>query len=355
MITKFELSDIATVVIALLLSGLLLTSSFLVMQPFLPALTWAGMIVISTWHLMLTIQRLLKNSRPLAVTVMTLGLILVFILPLTIAVTAITENIGFATEQIKKLSTDSFSETPSWLESVPLVGPKLGKAWQKGAEIGRAEILQRVKPFLGGAVTWVIAQVGGLGRVVVHFLLTIIIAALLYSKGEIAARGIIRFARRVGGDRGEGSVILAGKAIKAVASGVVVTALVQSIMATIGMLLASVPYALILGCIAFLLSVVQIGIGPVVFGALIWLFYTGASATAWIFLIWTVITLSVDNFLRPFLIRRGADLPLLLIFAGVIGGLISFGIIGIFVGPVVLAVSYTLLQAWLVEADETTS
>ncbi len=349
---KTQLRDVASIIIAVLLFGLLITFSFLVLQPFLPALTWAAMIVISSWKLMLMIQARLRGSRGLAVAVMTLILTLVLILPLTIAFIAITENIGFATEQIKKLSADGISEPPVWVETIPVVGSGLAKRWHDAAHIGRDEVLVRIKPFLGRAAHWFVGQVGGLGLIVVHFLLTIIIAAILYARGEAAARGIISFARRLGDDRGEQAVILAAQAIKAVASGVVITALVQALLATIGMVIAGIPYALILGCIAFLLCVVQLGVWPILIGADIWLFYSDSTVTAWVFLGWTVFVLGIDNVLRPFLIKRGADLPLLLIFAGVIGGLISFGIIGIFIGPVVLAVTYTLLQIWLTVTEQ---
>jgi predicted PurR-regulated permease PerM len=129
--------------------------------------------------------------------------------------------------------------------------------------------------------------------------------------------------------------------------GIVVTALVQSTVAGIGLGIAGMPQAVLLTALIFFLSIVQIGAGPVLVPTIIWLYWSGSPAWGTFILIWSVIVMGLDNFLRPYLIKRGADLPILLIFAGVIGGLMSFGIIGLFIGPVVLAVSYTLINAWI--------
>jgi predicted PurR-regulated permease PerM len=146
-------------------------------------------------------------------------------------------------------------------------------------------------------------------------------------------------------------VVLAGQAIRAVALGVVVTALVQTVLAGLGLAVAGIPFAGLLTAVILLLCIAQVGPILVLAPAVIWLFWTGATGWGIALLVWTVIVGMLDNVLRPMLIRRGADLPLLLIFAGVIGGLLSFGIIGLFVGPVVLAVTYTLLKDWMAEQD----
>ena len=169
--------------------------------------------------------------------------------------------------------------------------------------------------------------------------------------GETARAGLIRFGRRLAGDRGEAVVILAGQAIRAVALGVVVTALTQTILAGIGLAVAGVPFAGLLTAVILVLCIAQIGPILVLAPAVVWLFWTDQAGWGVALLVWTVLVGALDNVLRPILIRRGADLPLLLIFAGVIGGLIAFGIIGLFVGPVALAVSYTLLKDWVNERD----
>ncbi|NIR92361.1 MAG: AI-2E family transporter [Gammaproteobacteria bacterium] len=142
---------------------------------------------------------------------------------------------------------------------------------------------------------------------------------------------------------------MAAKSVRAVAQGVVITALAQSILAGIGLAVIGVPYASLLTALIFMLTIAQIGAGPVLIPAIIWLFWKGSMAWGIAMLVWTSIVMSMDGFMRPILIRRNANLPLLLIFAGVIGGLIAFGVIGLFIGPVLLAVSYTLMKAWVDE------
>jgi predicted PurR-regulated permease PerM len=184
-----------------------------------------------------------------------------------------------------------------------------------------------------------------------QFLLIVLITAILYATGETVARGVRRFARRLADERGEDSVVLAGQAIRAVALGVVVTAVVQSTIAGIGLAVVGIPYAAVLTAIIFILCIAQLGPTLILAPAVVWLYWTGDPLWGTVLLVWTVIVGTMDNFLRPILIRRGADLPLLLILVGVIGGLISMGVIGLFVGPTVLAVTYRLLESWIEDID----
>jgi predicted PurR-regulated permease PerM len=304
------------------------------------------MIVMASWQPMIFVQYRLGGSRILAVIVMTLILTLVMMVPLTIAFTAIVNNIDVASNYIRDIASHGLPPAPSWLEQFPVIGSRLVNRYHQLAGVSREELLGKISPYLGASVQWLLQQIGSVGHLVLHFVLTLVLSAVMYSRGEVCARGILSFGRRLADDRGEHALILASQAIRAVASGVVLTALIQAVMATVGLVLAGVPYSVMLGSLVFLLSVIQIGAGPVLFGATAWLFYSDYTVTAWVFLAWSAVILICDNFIRPFLIKRGANLPLLLIFAGVIGGLLTFGIIGIFIGPVVLAVTYTFLQAW---------
>jgi predicted PurR-regulated permease PerM len=137
--------------------------------------------------------------------------------------------------------------------------------------------------------------------------------------------------------------------VRGVALGVVVTALAQSVLGGIGLAVAGVPFAAVLTAVMFMLAIAQIGPLLVLGPSVAWLYWSGSTGWGTFLLLWTLVVGTMDNFLRPILIKKGADLPLLLIFAGVVGGLIAFGLIGIFVGPVVLAVAHTLLSAWVDE------
>jgi predicted PurR-regulated permease PerM len=158
-----------------------------------------------------------------------------------------------------------------------------------------------------------------------------------------------RFGRRLSGPRGESAVILAGQAIRGVALGVGATAIIQTVLGSVGLLVAGVPFVALLSALMLALCIAQLGPALILFPAVGWMYWTGETAWATLLLLWSILVAILDNFLRPVLIKKGADLPLLLIFAGVIGGMLGFGLVGIFVGPVVLAVSYTLLKAWVEE------
>ena len=217
---------------------------------------------------------------------------------------------------------------------------------------GLGKLAERIAPYAGRLAQWLAGKVGGVGLVVVQFLLTVVIAAIMYAGGESAASGLVLFGRRLAGDRGETAMRLAARAIRGVALGVVVTALVQSVLGGIGLAIAGVPLAALLTGVMFLLCIAQLGPLLVLAPAVVWLYWSGDSLWGTVLLVISVVAVTLDNVLRPILIKKGADLPLLLVFAGVIGGLISFGLIGIFVGPVVLAVTYTLLASWVREGAE---
>jgi predicted PurR-regulated permease PerM len=348
--TRLAPRDLTRTVLAVLLIAMLIAASFWILRPFLLAIVWAAMIVVASWPLMLKVQAGLRR-RGLAVIVMTGAMLLVFVVPLSLAIQALVDNIGTITRWAGSLASLNIPPPPDWLHRIPLLGARIAEQWSAVAAAGKDELTARLAPYAADAAKWMALEFGSLGLMGLQFLLTVVIAAIMYAKGESASAGLIAFGRRLAGNRGEHVVRLAGQAIRSVALGVVVTALVQTVLAGAGLAAAGIPFAGLLTALILLLCIAQIGPVIVLAPAVIWLFWSGATAWATALLIWTVVVSALDNVLRPILIRRGADLPLLLIFAGVIGGLIAFGIVGLFVGPVVLAVTYTLLKDWVAEAD----
>jgi predicted PurR-regulated permease PerM len=342
--------DLARTTFQLLAIGALILSSFWIVRPFLVASAWATMIAVATWPLLLRTQALLGGRRFPAVVVLTLALLLILLLPFYSGVSTIVEHAGQFAEWSKSLSTLRLPELPQWVAGLPLIGTRLAAYWQQIATASPEEVSAYLAPFASTVAVWFVGQVGNLGLLLVQLLLTVVVVAILYSNGETAVRGVVRFARRLAGAQGENAVHLAARAVRAVALGVVVTAIVQAALAGIGLAVAGVPFASILTVLIFILAVAQIGAAPVLIPVTIWVYSTSGAVWGTGFLVWAIVCTTLDNVLRPVLIRRGADLPLLLIFAGVIGGLISFGVIGLFIGPVVLAVAYTLLVDW-VSAD----
>jgi predicted PurR-regulated permease PerM len=347
--TDLSKRDLTQITIGVVFILLMIVGSIWVFMPFVAALIWASIIVISTYNFMLKLQKLLWGKKGLAVTVMVLIILMVVLVPIIVVVGTIAMNASSITGWFNSLSELKLQSAPEWMEGIPIVGSQLAQGWNQLASLNNDEIMKRVIPFLDDAVKWFVAKAGGFGLFMIHFLITVIICGILYSKGEIAVKGIRKFAIRLAGERGDAIVTLAGQAVKAVTMGVVITALIQSILGGFALWICGVPRPGLLTAIMFILGLTQIGAGPVLIPAVIWKYATGDPVWGSVLLVLTIIVGGSDNFIRPFLIKKGADLPILLIFAGVIGGLIAFGIVGLFIGPVILAVTYTLLKAWINE------
>jgi predicted PurR-regulated permease PerM len=343
--------DLTLTVLAVLSLGGLIIASLWVLKPFLGALTWATMIAVATWPLMLRVEKAVGDRRWLAVTIMSVIQLLVLIVPLSAAIATIVGNINTIGDWIKDLGDFKVPAPPLWLASLPVVGDSVSQLWHQVATEGIEVLTAKLAPYAGSLSRQFASEIGNFGVVFIQFLLTVLIAAILYAQGEGAASWAKRFGARLAGRRGEQLVVLSGQAIRGVALGVVVTALIQAVIGGLGLFIARVPFATVLTAVMFMCTVAQIGPLPILVPAVVWLYWSGSPAWGTFLLVVTVVAATVDNFIRPFLIKRGADLPILLIFAGVIGGLIGFGLIGIFVGPVVLAVTYTLLRAWIEDGD----
>jgi predicted PurR-regulated permease PerM len=181
--------------------------------------------------------------------------------------------------------------------------------------------------------------------------MTLAFAAALYVKGDAMAAAVHNLARRIAGPRGEESLHLAAQAIRAVALGVVVSSIVLAAFSWVGLAVVGIPYATLLAACVFMLNLVQLGPVPVLLPAVVWLYWKGDPGWATALLVWTFLAVALDRVLGPVLIKKSADVSLLIILPGVLGGLIAFGFIGIFIGPMVLAVACTLIAAWASEGD----
>lgn len=340
--------DLTRTTLALLFIGALIAASFWILHPFMSALLWATMIVISSWPLMLKVQGLLWGKRSLAVAFMTLLLLMMLVVPLSLSIITVVERSDEIVGWTRSLATLSVPTPPPWVGTLPVVGKRIADGWNHLATSTPTEISSRITPYAGVVASWFAAKAGSFGMMIAQFLLTVIISAILYSTGEKAAAGICLFARRLAGQSGEDAAILAAKATRGVALGVGVTALVQALLGGVGLAVSGVPAATLLTAVMFMLCLAQLGPGLVLVPAVVWLFWQDQTLWGSIMIFWTIIVGTIDNFIKPILIKKGADLPLILIFAGVLGGLLAFGIIGLFIGPVVLAVTYTLLSAWVV-------
>ena len=338
--------DLARLILAIVAIVGLIVGSMWIMSPFFTSIVWATMIVVACWPLMLRVQSWARGRRGLAVAVMTLLMLAVFIVPLMLAINTIVDNADTLVRWGRMAAHFELPPPPPWVASLPLVGERVAEIWAGLRAAGADELVKRAAPYAGRGAQWVAGQAGGIGMLLVHFLATVVIAAVMFAQGEEGARRVLALARRISEDHGEDSLRLAASAIRGVALGVVVTALLQTIATALGLYIAGVPFAGLLTAVTLILCIAQIGAGLVLIPSVIWLFWSGETSLGVFLAVWSVLVLTMDNFIRPFLIRKGADLPLLLIFAGVIGGLLSMGLVGLFVGPVILAVTYRLFEAW---------
>jgi predicted PurR-regulated permease PerM len=339
--------DLTRTTLGVLFIGVLIVTTLWVLRPFIAPTIWATMIAVSTWPMLRWFEARLWRRRSLAVLVMSLLILMLLVVPLMLAIGTIVRHADDIVAQAAMLSGWRLPPPPPWVAGLPMVGERAAQLWAQAAAIGSVGLLGKLAPYADDIAKWFVSQAGSVGLVFVQFLLTVVLAALMYADGERAALAVRRFGRRLAGVYGDNAVILAGQAIRGVALGVGVTAVVQAGLGGVGLGIAGVPFAGLLTAMMLLLCIAQLGPGLVMFPAVAWVYWSGDSAWGTFLLLWSLVVVTMDNFLRPVLIKRGADLPLLLIFAGVIGGLLAFGLIGIFVGPVVLAVAYTLLDAWI--------
>ncbi|MDR5856857.1 AI-2E family transporter YdiK [Caballeronia sp. LZ062] len=341
--------DIARILLVIAILSALAAGSLFILRPFLPGLIWATTIVVATWPLMLAVQRRCGNRRWIATTIMLLVLLIVIVLPLYQAISTLALHGSEIMSAIKSLPTYALPPPPGWVHDVPLVGQRASAEWQSLSDAGPGGMLAKLEPYVTIAARWMLSHAAVVGVFVMHMVITIIIAGILYTRGEAAATFVLRFATRVAAQRGAEAVKLAGLAVRAVALGIVVTAVTQSALGGIGLWIAGVPAAGVITAVMLMLCLAQIGPLLPLLGGVAWLFWHGSHVAAALLLVWSLMIAMLDNFLRPLLIQRGVNLSMLLILSGVLGGMFAFGIVGLFIGPVILAVTFTILNAWINE------
>jgi len=350
--SSYSSRELTRAVLSIGAIGALIVSTAWILRPFVSAFLWAAMMVISTWPLLLGLQARLRGKRGMAVLVMTVALLLILLVPLGFAVAALVGNSDRIVGWVNSLDTVVLPPPPAWVSSIPVAGNKIATAWNGLAAQGPGAFAAQAGPYIRLVIQWLIAQIGGAGGMILQFLMTVIMCAVLYMNGEVVARGVRNFATRLGGSNGDRAALLAAGAIRGVAMGIVVTALVQVVIAAAGLLIAGTPAALLLSAVILFLCLAQLGPAPIMIPAVIWEFHTGSTLSGCILLFFALASMTIDQVMRPVLIRKGADLPLPLIITGVVGGMVAMGIMGIFLGPVILAVTYDLLADWVANRSE---
>jgi predicted PurR-regulated permease PerM len=336
-------SDRLLAILALTLLGL---GCLVVLWPFLTSLLWAGILASTGWPMLAWLDQRLGGRRLLSASLMTLLVTVVLLGPVVTVSVVLADNVAELGRAAQELLQEGLPAPPIWLSDLPLVGSAIRAYWQQFVHDGQrlvAELGKWAQP----------AQAAGLaaGRLVARGVLDIALSVFLmffcFFHGEALA-GRLRIAMdRVAGSRAARLIGIARGTVTGVIYGVLGTALAQGVLAAVGFALAGVPGAVLLGLVTFFLSVVPVGPPLVWGGAAIWLFQQGRPGWALFVIAWGFFLVStVDNIIKPFIISRGASLPFAVVFLGVIGGVLAFGVIGAFLGPALLAVGFRLAIEW---------
>ena len=328
---------------ALILLGL---GCIVVLWPFLSALIWAAVLCFSTWPIYLWLERLLGGRRTPAALVMTLLVAAVVVAPFAILVATLADSVSSVVQGVNGILEQGPPAPPTWVAEIPLIGERLALYWQGLAYNAPAFLIELTK-LIRPATDIAVAGGAVLGVGLLELALSVFIGYFFYRHGRQMAAYVRGSSERIGGTRARHLLSVAGLTVTGVVYGVIGTAIAQGLLAGLGFWIAGVPQALLLGFLTFLLSFVPAA-PPLVWGSVaLWLLFHGEVAWGIFVAGWGLLLVStMDNVLRPYLLTQANSLPVLLSFFGFLGGILAFGFIGVFLGPVLLAVGYSVFLEW---------
>jgi predicted PurR-regulated permease PerM len=330
-------------ILGVLALTLLAAGCALVLWPFLTSLAWAAILVSTSWAAFLALDRFVGRRRALAASLMTLIVTVVLLGPVVAVALALADNVTELGRAASALMRDGLPDLPAWLADLPLVGPAIRNYWQQFVHDGGRLMNELAKLAQPAALA------GGrmVGKGVLDIALSVFLAFFFFLYGESLSARLRIALDRLAGERATYLLGIARGTVTGVIYGVLGTALAQGVLAAIGFAMAGVPGAVLLGVATFFLSVVPVGPPLVWGGAAFWLYQQGHTGWAVFVVAWGFLLVStVDNVIKPFIISRGASLPFAIVFLGVLGGVLAFGVIGAFLGPTLLAVGYRLISEW---------
>jgi predicted PurR-regulated permease PerM len=333
--------------LALLLVSALLAATFWVLLPFVGVVTYAVILATATAAPYDRMVVLLGGRRRLAAFSFGAIAAAITVVPLIYLCTAVVSHVDVADAWLRQASARSVPDLPGWISSLPLLGQKVTLIWQEFQGGGLA-LLQRFEPQLAAAGRWLLNLSAGLMIAILEIFAGIIVAAMIHASRTRVVGFVSAIAERIVGARGLVLLNAGGKAIRGVAIGVIGTALLEGVLSWIGFAVAGVPGAIVLAAVTFFLAIIQIGPRLVWLPVAIWLGSQGQTGWTIFIVVWGIFVLmAADNVVKPMLIARSGELPLLVLFVGVIGGLAAWGFTGMFIGATTLAVLWTVLQTWI--------
>jgi predicted PurR-regulated permease PerM len=325
---------------------------FLIVEPFIIPIIWGMIIAIASYPLYAWMQDKLGGRGKLAATIFTLLALALLITPTVMLVETVAETTQHLSKDVQD-GTLTIPPPPASVREWPLIGEELSAFWS-GASKNLGATLTSIAPHLKEAAGVLLSTAAGAGVGILQFVISIIIAGVILANTAGLAGFLTVLATRLTGERGEELTTLASKTVRSVAQGVLGVALIQSLLAGVGLLAADVPGAGLWALLVLLLAIVQLPPILILAPIIVYVFSASSTTVAVIFMIWSIVVSMSDAFLKPLLLGRGVEVPVLVILIGAIGGMIYSGIIGLFVGAVVLALGYELFKAWLQEERQTT-
>ncbi|MBL8660022.1 MAG: AI-2E family transporter [Rhodospirillales bacterium] len=333
----------ATVRIALV--ALLVAWCFLIVRPFIVPVVWGIIIAVAVHPTYRRLESLFDGRRAIAAIFCTVLMLAVLVVPTVMLA-------GTVAESARRLAADlgggsiSIPAPPHDIAAWPVIGEPLDRFWRLASE-NLEEALGEIRPQIAAFGRWFLSTATGLGLGVLQFVVAIIIAGIFLAHAQEGGRAANAIATRFAGEKGKDYAALGQATVRSVARGILGVAFIQSLFAGLGFLAVGIPGAGLLALVCLLLAVVQIGPAIVLIGTVIYVFSTADTVTAVVFMIWSFFVGILDNILKPILLGRGVKVPMVVIFVGAIGGFLAYGIIGLFVGSVILALGFTLFKAWL--------
>jgi len=332
--------------LAIFALSLLASGCLLVLWPFLTAVVWAAILASTSWPAFLWLDRKVGGRRLLTASLMTLLITLILLGPVAAIAAVLTDNIAELSLAVTALVENGLPDAPVWLNNIPLIGQTLHDYWSKLAHNG-ALLMNELEKLAEPAQALALTAGRVVGRGVLDIALSVFLAFFFFLYGEVLAKRLGVALQHLSGDRAAYLTSIARGTVTGVIYGIIGTGLAQGMLAAFGFAVAGVPGAVLLGVATFFLSVLPVGPPMVWGGATIWLLQQGEMGWAVFMAVWGFFVVSmVDNVIKPFIISRGASLPFAIVFLGVLGGVLAFGVIGVFLGPALLAVGYRLIIEW---------
>ena len=333
-------------ILALAALALLAAGCGLVLWPFMTSLLWAAILASTSWGVFLWLDSLLGGRRALAASLMTLVVTVTLLGPVVAVALALADDAAALGDAVSGFVKDGLPYPPAWLADLPLIGPAIKNYWQQFVHDGR-RLMEEVSRLSGPVQSVALTAGRVVGQGVLDIGLSVFLAFFFFLHGESLATRLRMALAHLAGERANHLLGIARGTVTGVIYGVLGPALAQGVLAAVGFTIAGVPGSVLLGVLTFFLSVVPVGPPLVWGGAAVWLFQQGQPGWAIFVAVWGFFLVSmVDNVIKPFIISRGANLPFAIVFLGVLGGVLAFGVIGAFLGPTFLALGYRLMTEW---------